>query len=40
MDFAYALHLGKTEGCDAFVSFDQHLATVAKSLGEVKVRAP
>jgi predicted nucleic acid-binding protein len=40
MDFADALHLAKAEGCEVFVSFDQHLATVANSIGEVKVRAP
>jgi predicted nucleic acid-binding protein len=40
MDFADALHLAKAEGCEAFVSFDQHFATVAHSIGEVKVRAP
>jgi len=40
MEFADALHLAKAEGCEAFVTFDQHLATVANSIGEVKVRAP
>jgi predicted nucleic-acid-binding protein len=40
MDFANALHLAKTEGCEAFVSFDQRFAAVANALSEVKVRAP
>jgi predicted nucleic-acid-binding protein len=40
MDFADALHLAKAEGCDAFISFDQHLATVANALSAAKVRAP
>ena len=40
MDFADALHLAKTGGCEAFVSFDQRFAAVANSLSEVKVRAP
>jgi len=40
MDFADALHLAKAEGCEAFVSFDQHFAAVANSISEVKVRAP
>jgi len=40
MDFADALHLSKAEGCEAFVSFDQHFATVANSISDVKVRVP
>ena len=40
MDFADALHLSKAEGCEAFVSFDQHFATVANPISGVKVRAP
>jgi predicted nucleic-acid-binding protein len=40
MDFADALHLAKAEGCEAFVSFDQHFATVANTISEVKVREP
>ena len=40
MDFADALHLAKTEGCEAFVSFDQRFSDVANALSEVKVRAP
>jgi predicted nucleic acid-binding protein len=40
MDLADALHLATAEGCEAFVSFDQHLAAVANSISEVKVRAP
>jgi predicted nucleic-acid-binding protein len=40
MDFANALHLAKAQGCEAFVSFDQHFVTVANTISEVKVRAP
>jgi predicted nucleic-acid-binding protein len=40
MDFADALHLGQAQECEAFVSFDQRFAAVAKAIGEVKVRAP
>ena len=39
MDFADALHLAKAESCEAFVSFNQRLATVAKRVGSVAVRA-
>ena len=40
MDFADALHLSKSEDCEAFVSFDQRFAALANSLSEVKIRAP
>lgn len=40
MDFADALHLGRAEGCSAFVSFDRQLAKAAASLSEVKVLPP
>jgi predicted nucleic acid-binding protein len=40
LDFADALHLANAEGCEAFVSFDQHFAAAANALSEVKVRAP
>jgi predicted nucleic-acid-binding protein len=40
MDFAAALHLAKAQGCEAFVSFDQRLATVANPLSDLKIRAP
>jgi len=40
MDFADALHLAKAQGCEAFVSFDQRLATVANALSDLKVRRP
>jgi predicted nucleic-acid-binding protein len=40
MDFADALHLGKAQSCEAFVSFDQCLAAVANALSDLKVRAP
>jgi predicted nucleic-acid-binding protein len=40
MDFAAALPLAKAQGCEAFVSFDQRLATVANPLSDLKIRAP
>jgi len=40
MDFADALHLAKADGCEAFVSFDRRLATVARRVGVATVRAP
>lgn len=29
MDFADALHLGRSEGCDAMISFDRSMAALA-----------
>ncbi len=40
MDFADAMHLGRAEGCEAFVSFDKGLAKAARKMGGMKVRAP
>ena len=40
MDFADAMHLGRAEGCEAFVSFDNGLAKAAAKLGAIEVRAP
>lgn len=40
MDFADALHLGRAEGCEVFVSFDRGLAKAAASLSEIKVVSP
>jgi predicted nucleic-acid-binding protein len=40
IDFADALHLAKSEGCDAFMTFDQAFAKAANALGGIKVRAP
>jgi predicted nucleic-acid-binding protein len=40
MDFADALHLGRAEGCDAFVTFDQQLIKSARAMGARHVRAP
>jgi predicted nucleic-acid-binding protein len=40
MDFADALHLGRAEGCEAFVTFDRDLAKSARAMGLEKVRAP
>jgi predicted nucleic acid-binding protein len=38
MDFADALHLAKTEGCDAMVSFDRQFASAALKLSNIEVR--
>lgn len=40
MDFADALHLGRAEACDAFVTFDHRFAKAARAHGFEKVRAP
>ena len=40
MYFADPLHLAKSDGCAAFVSFDRRLAKVAKGLSQVEVRQP
>jgi predicted nucleic acid-binding protein len=40
MDFADALHLGRAEDCDAFVTFDQRFIRAAKAAGVGTVRAP
>jgi predicted nucleic acid-binding protein len=40
MDFADALHLGRAEACDAFVTFDQQFIRAARSAGVQHVRAP
>jgi len=40
MDFADALHLGKAEGCTAFLSFDRKLAKAAARRSSVEVEAP
>jgi predicted nucleic-acid-binding protein len=40
MDFADALHLGRSQGCSAFVSFDRKLAKLARPLCDVPVAAP
>jgi len=39
MDFADALHLGKANCCEQFVSFDQQFAQVANPISKVKVHA-
>lgn len=39
LDFADALHLAKSEGCDALITFDRALIKVAGRLG-MKARAP
>lgn len=39
LDFADALHLAQTGGCDAFVTFDRQFAGAANGLRAVKVRA-
>lgn len=40
MDFADAMHLGRAEGLEAFVSFDKGLAKAAARLGAMDVRTP
>ena len=40
MDFADALHLAKSEGCEAFVTFDQSFARKANSMSDLDVRVP
>lgn len=40
MDFADALHLASTGTCEAFVSFDRRLASVASRVRSATVRAP
>jgi predicted nucleic-acid-binding protein len=40
IDFADALHLAKSAGCEAFISFDQSFAKAANALGDIKVRTP
>ena len=37
LDFADALHLGRAQGCEAFVTFDRRLVKAAKGLGLVEV---
>ncbi|MEA3016640.1 MAG: hypothetical protein QOI38_1362 [Sphingomonadales bacterium] len=39
LDFADALHLGRAEGCSAFLSFDRKLAKTAARLSPVDVAA-
>ena len=36
MDFAHALHLGRAEACDAFVTFDRQFIRAARSIGAQK----
>jgi predicted nucleic-acid-binding protein len=40
MDFADALHLGRADACDAFVTFDQQFMKAARAAGAEHVRAP
>ena len=39
MDFADALHLGRAEACDAFVTFDRRLVRTASAIGVDSVRS-
>jgi predicted nucleic-acid-binding protein len=39
LDFADALHLAKSDGCTAFLSFDRKLAKAAKARSAVPVEA-
>jgi predicted nucleic-acid-binding protein len=38
LDFADALHLGRAQGCAAFVTFDRKLVKAAKGLGQVEAK--
>jgi len=40
MDFADALHLGRADGCSAFMSFDRKLGRLATRLSDVEVAEP
>jgi predicted nucleic-acid-binding protein len=40
IDFADAMHLGRAEGCEAFLSFDKRLAKAAAKVGAMEVREP
>ena len=40
MDFADGLHLVKSDGCDAFVSFDREFVRAANRLDYIRVRTP
>ena len=40
LDFADALHLGRADDCDAFVTFDRQLVKAAKAAGLKTVRSP
>ncbi|GAW40559.1 tRNA(fMet)-specific endonuclease VapC [Brevundimonas sp. SH203] len=40
MDFADALHLSKTTGCEVFLTFDRRLAKAAEALAPIKVESP
>jgi predicted nucleic acid-binding protein len=40
LDFADALHLGRAEDCDAFVTFDWQFIRAARAAGHGNVRAP
>jgi predicted nucleic-acid-binding protein len=40
VDFADALHLGRAQGCNAFMSFDRKLAKSAAHLSQVRIAAP
>jgi predicted nucleic-acid-binding protein len=40
LDFADALHLARTQDCEAFVSFDKNFIRAANRLSAIKVQAP
>jgi predicted nucleic-acid-binding protein len=40
MDFADALHLASSAGCEAFLTFDRRLASASGRVGAVPARAP
>jgi len=39
-DFADAWHLGRAQGCSAFMSFDRKLAKAAAGLSDVEIVVP
>ena len=40
MEFADALHLGQSNGCSIFLSFDRRLSRIAAGLSDVEVALP
>ncbi len=40
MDFADALHLAKSDGCAAFLTFDRQLIKAAKGCSPIRVETP
>jgi predicted nucleic-acid-binding protein len=40
LDFADALHLAQSQGCDAFLTFDQELVATGQRLSPIPIRSP